>query len=91
MCKAKKWSVMVGAVLILFAGFQPILAGPKPTDEHPWNGYTGGGTTTVVPQRVYTYYQIQFLSTGGFYLVRVGFSATKAPAIGDSKTVKPKQ
>ncbi len=91
MHKTKKSLATVGAMLILFAGFQPLLAGPKPLDEHPWNGVTGGASTGVAPQQVHTYYQIQLTPTGGVYLIRVSFSVAKTPAIGVPKTVKPKQ
>ena len=91
MCKAKKWLAMLGAVLILGVAIHSAFAGPKPLDEHPWNGYVVGGSSGVAPQKFYTYYQIQFSPTGGFYLVRVSFSVAKAPATSAQQTVKPKQ
>lgn len=91
MCKAKSWTMLVGAFLLSIFALEVLLAEPpipdpkNPLDEGSWVGITGGGGSAWAPKapQKANYYLIQFAPTGGFYLIKfsVPTVAIKKPAI----------
>lgn len=92
----KKWLAIFGAaVLVLFAIQMLWATGGGSTDDHPWNGATGGttgGTTTTTVSAHIVYpltciYIVRPAPTGGFYIMRISLpsGATAKPAAGAKK------